>query len=61
MTRPPSDPISAFCDAISGAGLPVPETVIADDEIHRFSTNGKASKWDGWYVLHLDGIPAGVV
>ncbi len=59
MTLSHSDPISGFRDAISGAGLPVPETIIADGELHRYGTNGKSSDRSGWYVLHLDGIPAG--
>src|SRR5262245_54797760 len=27
--------------------------------IHRFSTNGHRSDDAGWYILHLDGLPAG--
>ena len=59
MIQSRTDPIVEFRGAISGAGLPVPERIVADGEIHRFSTNGKASDDSGWYVLHVDGFPAG--
>jgi len=59
MTLSNSDPIAGFRDAISEAGIPVPELIIADGELHRFCTNGKVRDRSGWYVLHLDGIPAG--
>jgi len=49
----------AFQGAITAAGLTPPETIIADGKIHRFSTNGKRSDDAGWYILHLDNIPAG--
>lgn len=54
-----SDVISKFCEAIERAGLPVPEKVQPDGALHRFSTNGKESGRDGWYILHADGLPAG--
>ncbi len=54
-----SDPISQFCEAIERAGLPVPERIQADGAVHRFSTDGTANDTSGWYVLHLDGVPAG--
>ena len=53
------DALAQFCAAIARAGLPVPDTVTADGALHRFSTNGNARDESGWYVLHLDGIPAG--
>jgi phage/plasmid primase-like uncharacterized protein len=59
MIQSHSDPIGEFRDAISGAGIPAPEMILADGDIHRFSTNGKASDDSGWYVLHVDGVPAG--
>lgn len=55
---PASDPVEAFAEAISGAGLPVPE-IIADGALHRFPTNDKGSDDAGWYVLHLNGVAAG--
>jgi putative DNA primase/helicase len=54
-----SNPEQDFLLAIAAAGLTPPETIIADGAIHRFSTNGKPRDESGWYVLHLDGIPAG--
>ena len=54
-----SNPEQAFQGAISGAGLTPPDTIIADGKIHRFSTNGKGGDDAGWYILHLDNIPAG--
>ena len=60
MTQSHSDPIVEFRDAISGAGIPAPEKIVADGDIHRFSTNGKLSDDSGWYALHVDGFPAGI-
>ena len=54
-----SHPEQAFQLAIAAAGLTPPDTLIADGKIHRFATNGKRSDDAGWYILHLDNIPAG--
>ena len=54
-----SNPEQAFQGAISSAGLTPPDTIIADGKIHRFTTNGKRGDDAGWYILHLDNIPAG--
>lgn len=51
--------LAAFADAIRAAGLTPPEQIEADGEIHRFSSSGKRGGEAGWYVLHLDGVPAG--
>ncbi|MCO6440701.1 MAG: toprim domain-containing protein [Nitrococcus mobilis] len=59
MKSPASDSVGAFAEAISGAGFPVPEHIIADGNLHRFSTNGKGSDDAGWYVLHDGEMPAG--
>jgi putative DNA primase/helicase len=48
-----------FREAIRSAGIPAPERLIADGQLHRFST-GKRRDSNGWYVLFLDHIPAGV-
>lgn len=50
---------TAFADAIRAAGLPVPDEIVADGELHRFKTGGRGPSRNGWYVLHADGIPAG--
>jgi len=54
-----SDPIEQFRAAILAAGLTPPDKIVADGKLHRFSTNGKLRDDSGWYMLHLDGIPAG--
>ncbi|WP_202428220.1 DUF927 domain-containing protein [Malikia spinosa] len=51
--------LGAFADAIRAAGLTPPEAIEADGAIHRFSSSGKRGDESGWYVLHLDGVPAG--
>lgn len=54
-----SNPEQEFQAAIAAAGLTPPDSINADGGIHRFSTNGKPRDDSGWYVAHLDGIPAG--
>lgn len=54
-----SDPTEQFRAAILAAGLTPPDEIVADGKLHRFSTNGKRGDDSGWYMLHLDGIPAG--
>lgn len=51
--------IEAFRLEIAAAGLTPPDTIHGDGAIHRFSTNGRRGDDSGWYILHLDGIPAG--
>ncbi|MEW8384001.1 MAG: DUF3987 domain-containing protein [Candidatus Thiodiazotropha taylori] len=51
--------IDQFRAAIQDAGIEPPSNIIADGEIHRFSSNGKPSDSAGYYILHGDGIPAG--
>lgn len=51
--------IQQFKDAMQASGLPPPVEIIYDGEMHRFSTNDKATDKSGWYVLHLEGQPAG--
>ena len=48
-----------FIDAIKRSGIIPPTQVIADGEIHRFSSSGKSNDDAGWYVLHDDNIAAG--
>ena len=54
-----SDPIEDFRMAIAAAGLEAPDNINPDGAIHRFSSNGKPTNKNGWYILHLDGIAAG--
>lgn len=51
--------VDTFRQAIAQAGLTPPETILADGKLHRFSSNGDRADDAGWYVLHIDGIPAG--
>lgn len=54
--RAPGD----FAAAIRAAGLGSPE-IIADGTLRRFRCEGdKPGTRAGWYVLHLDGLPAGI-
>lgn len=55
------DFIHQFREAIRSAGLNPPDEINPDGELHRFSSNGTRGDTAGWYVLHGDGIPAGVV
>lgn len=54
------DPVNCFIDAIAASGMTAPVEIIADGRIHRFSPSGKARDDAAFYVLHLDGIPAGM-
>lgn len=57
--RSPVNPIDGFKNAIASAGMEPPAEVHGDGRIHRFSPTGKRSDDAGWYVLHLDDVPAG--
>lgn len=52
--------IEVFSQAIEAAGMVVPDVLHADGLLHRFSPSGKRGDTAGWYVLHSDGLPAGV-
>lgn len=52
-------PIEQFRAAMLAAGLTPPDEIHADGGLHRFASNGRRSDDSGWYVLHLDGVPAG--
>lgn len=49
-----------FRQAITAAGLNPPDFILDDGFIHRFSPSGKRVGASAWYVLHSDGVPAGV-
>lgn len=49
-----------FAQAIEATGLTPPDTIHADGQLHRFSATGKRNDRAGWYVLHADGLAAGV-
>ena len=52
--------IDQFRDAIRSAGLEPPPVIYPDGKLRRFPSNGKRGDDAGWYVLHGDGIPAGI-
>jgi putative DNA primase/helicase len=38
-----------------------PDEIIGDAQLHRFHIQGdKSGSKNGWYVLHLDGVPCGI-
>lgn len=52
--------IDQFHAAMAAAGLRTPDEIVPDGALHRFTVNGdKPKSKNGWYVLHLDGTPAG--
>lgn len=54
------DVIDRFTHAMREAGIETEATIQADGQRHRFRVTGdKAGSENGWYVLHLDGVPAG--
>ena len=53
------DAIDQFRQATTNAGLTPPDTIHCDGKLHRYSTDGKPSHKNGWYFLHVDGIPWG--
>ncbi|MEJ8813379.1 hypothetical protein WKW77_19990 [Variovorax ureilyticus] len=54
-----TDPVDLFRSAIDAAGMTPPDDIHADGRLHRFSPTGKRKDDAGWYVLHMDNIPAG--
>lgn len=54
------DPIVAFSSAARKAGLEIHGDIVADGKIHRCQIgDDRKYKKNGWYVLYLDGVPAG--
>ena len=49
-----------FAQAMASAGLTPPDAIHADGLLHRFSPTGKRGDLAAWYVLHEDGVAAGV-
>lgn len=47
------DPVAAFQDAMTSAGISCREHIHADGQIHRFSTTSKAKDKSGWYSLSV--------
>jgi putative DNA primase/helicase len=54
------DPIDAFRDAMADGGVPPPDYINPDGRLHRFRVEGdKSGSQNGWYLLHMDKVPAG--
>lgn len=54
------DPISGFGGLLRQTFGPLDWLPIADGQLHRFHVPGdRAGSRNGWYCLHLDGLPAG--
>jgi phage/plasmid primase-like uncharacterized protein len=53
------DAIAQFTEAIRDAGLQPPEAIVPDGELHRFASDDSRGDDPGWYVLHVDSLPAG--
>jgi putative DNA primase/helicase len=53
------DAIAPFRQAMVSIGLPLPDTIHGDGQLHRYSTDNKPTHKNGWYFLHLDGVPWG--
>jgi putative DNA primase/helicase len=55
-----NDPVAEFASTARNAGLEICGHIVADGKIHRCQIgDDRKGKKNGWYVLHLDGIPAG--
>lgn len=55
-----NDPVAEFASTARNAGLEIYGHIVADGKIHRCQIgDDRKGKKNGWYVLHLDGIPAG--
>lgn len=59
MSFTDSDTLSQFRAALEAREIIPPQRIIADGQLHRCDSQGKAGKSDGCYILHLDGRPAG--
>jgi hypothetical protein len=54
------DPEGDFRKELHENGLQASGRLLSDGELHRFHVRGdKAGSRNGWYVFHMDGIPAG--
>lgn len=51
----------AFAQACHNLGCTLPEAIITDGKIHRFSANGKKNNSSGWYVIFADDTFGGAI
>jgi len=54
-----SNTLEEFRQAITATLGCAPDDILDDGAIHRFIPSGRGSDKPAWYMLHLDGIPAG--
>ena len=55
------NPVQEFREAMHQSGLVPPDAIEADGLLHRFHVDGdRSGTRNGWYVLHTDGLPAGI-
>ncbi|NCT57416.1 MAG: hypothetical protein GW760_06890 [Legionella sp.] len=53
--------ITQFQDEMISQGISPPDQIFADAQLHRFHIEGdKSGTKNGWYILHLDGVPCGI-
>jgi putative DNA primase/helicase len=52
--------LDQFREAITAAGLEAPDVLHDDGALYRFSPGGRRGDVSAWYVLHSDGVAAGV-
>jgi len=52
--------LAEFSDAMRSNGLEARDHILPDGLLHRYKVNGdRSGSKNGWYTLHIDGIPAG--
>ncbi len=55
-----ADVVATFREAMREAGVPTPDEIVADGQLHRVQVEGdKPGSLNGWYVLYSDDPPAG--
>lgn len=55
------NPVQEFREAMHQSGLVPPDAIEADGLLHRFHVDGdRSGTRNGWYVLHTDGLAAGI-
>lgn len=60
MNYPPANASLCFREAMAEAGLETHADIIPDGRLHRFYVERyRHRSRNGWYVLHMDGVPAG--